>query len=113
MIFFSALPLARVFKTMTKAEKAYRMFLWIVVICISIVPSLGDIECGDQLFTEKDGKISSPVIPSDDLSSIIECTFDIKLSSKSRWLKITWQLFDLVGTMPKCDEADYIDVYSG
>jgi len=91
----------------------FQTFLWIAICCISIAPSIGDIECGDQLFTENDGKISSPVIPSGDFSSVVECTFDIKLASRSRWLKVTWQVFDLMGTMPECGEAEYVEVFAG
>ena len=78
--------------------------------CIQSVQ--GDISCPDQFYTENEDDIKSPRIPSDS-NDIVDCVYDIKLAEKSRWLRLSWQSFDLVGTMPKCNEAEYVEVYSG
>ena len=70
------------------------------------------INCGDSLFTENEDVIQSPIISANS-TQIVECTYDIKLAEKRRWLRLSWIRFDLLGTMPYCNEAEYVEVYSG
>lgn len=72
-----------------------------------------DVTCGESIYTENEGMLESPNIISGDAIKTIDCTYDIKLAVKERWLRLSWVTFDLLGTMPECADAEYVEVYSG
>ena len=71
-----------------------------------------DVDCGELFYTENDDTIESPNISGDETRTI-DCTYDIELADKERWLRLSWVIFDLLGTMPICTDAEYVEVYSG
>lgn len=71
-----------------------------------------DVSCGEQLYTENEGLLESSTISGDTMQTI-DCTYDIKLADKERWLRLSWVTFDLLGTMPECTGAEYVEIFSG
>lgn len=90
------------------------MFWLLILITSACFTNCEDIEvsCGESLFTENVGMIKSPQI-SKESKSTVDCTYDIKLSTKERWLRLSWDSFDLIGKMPDCSDEEYVMVYSG
>ena len=83
-----------------------------LIMIVLLHQTYGEISCKDTFFTENEDDIESPHIP-EDSQETIDCVYDIKLAMKSRWIKLSWQYFDILGTMPRCGEAEYVEIYTG
>ena len=89
------------------------IFITLCMVTITTMKVECDVSCGESIYTENDGIIKSPTTIPGDSTQTIDCIYDIELAAKERWLRLSWITFDLLGTMPECNDAEYVEVYSG
>nr|XP_047145252.1 tolloid-like protein 1 isoform X2 [Hydra vulgaris] len=85
-------------------DKDKVLFLHLVV-CI-----FGNVwaDCGQTKFNHSRGVISSP-----DHFVNSTCTYEIDVSSESRWVRLNWDKFAMDATMPYCLDGDHVEVFIG
>ncbi|XP_066930820.1 uncharacterized protein [Clytia hemisphaerica] len=96
----------------TKGSMSIKILISLAMMSFLLQKTNGEISCKDTLFTENEDDFESPNIPRDSKETV-DCVYDIKLAMKSRWIKLSWQRFDIVGTIPSCDEAEHVEIYTG
>ncbi|XP_065670403.1 bone morphogenetic protein 1 [Hydra vulgaris] len=65
-------------------------------------------DCGQTKFNHSKGVIHSP-----DHFINSTCTYEIDVSSESRWVRLNWDKFVMDATMPYCLDGDHVEVYIG